>query len=262
MILNKVGAIILAGAPASAEMDPVGVLNSRAMVEINGRPMLHYVVDALRQADSVNDIVAIGEVRAVGLDRVLAPEGSMVDNINRAIPKVESGEYVLVVCADIPLLTAEAVDDFVQRALSLQADLVYPVIDKAHCQGEFAEVKRTFVKTGDGSFTGGNMTLVRRDFFTKHAQTIARAYQARKKPLLLARLIGYGVLFRFALGQIFPAVLKLKHLERAAGKLLGAELRALVTDYAEIGQDVDKADDIRAIGDILKNRDMAPGIIK
>lgn len=255
----KVGAIVLAGAPASVEMDPEGKLKSRAMVEINGKTMLQYVVDALRSSESVADIVAIGDVEADGLDKVLEPVGSIVDNINRAIPAVGGGDNVLVVCADIPLLTSLAVDDFVRRAIELNADLVYPIVDKSCCQGEYADMKRTFVKTGDGCFTGGNITLVKRDFYTNHADAIAGAFAARKKPVALAGMIGYGVLLRFIVGQMFPSVLRISMLEEAVGRMLGARLKALITNYAEIGEDVDKEKDIEAVKNILTKRNALLG---
>ncbi len=254
MSLVKVGAIVLAGAPASVEMDPEGKLSSRAMVEINGKTMLQYVVDALRGAESVADIVAIGNVSADGLDKVLEPAGSMVDNINRAMPYVAGGDSVLVVCADIPLLTSQAVDDFVQRAIELKADLVYPIVDKSCCQGEYANMKRTYVKTGDGCFTGGNITLVKRDFYTNHADAIARAFAARKHPVALAGMIGYGVLLRFIVGQLIPSVLRVSMLEDAVGRMLGARPKALITHYAEIGEDVDKEKDIEAVRNIIDKR--------
>lgn len=270
MSIYKVGAIVLAGAPPSPEMDPDGKLKSRAMVKINGKTMLQYIVDALRGSETVSSVVAIGCVEADGLDKVLEPVGNIVDNINCAVEElfgnkdsslevpndsnVGGVDSVLVVCADIPLLTPQAVDDFVKRAIDLQVDFVYPIVNKSACQGEYANMKRTYVKTGDGCFTGGNITLVKSDFYANHADAIARAFAVRKKPVALAGLIGYGILLRFLVGQIFPSVLRVSMLEESVGRMLGAKLKALVTNYAEIGEDVDKVEDVKAMCSILDRR--------
>lgn len=249
--MDKVDALILAGAPAGPDLDPSGQKGSRAMIEVAGKSMLAWVTDALRGADLVGSIAAVGNVTGDGLGTVVEPGGDLVENIRLGLRALDTGGPVLLVSSDIPLLTAEAVDDFVARALPLGADLVYPIVPRPRCEARYPGLKRTYLKTADGVFTGGNIMLMRPDFLQRSQDAIAQAYAARKQPLKLARMIGIGVLARTLVGQIVPGALKVSTLERAVSRALAANVVALVSDYPEIGEDVDKPSDLAAVGSLL-----------
>ena len=249
--MNKIDAIILAGAPADPEMVPEGGLVSRAMVRVGDKTMLQWVVDALRGSPSIGRILAVGDVAADGLDGVVEPGDDLVSNVKRGIEELDTKEPVLVVCSDIPLLTARAVEDFVDRAVPLKADLAYPILPKAHCEKRYPELKRTYLKTADGVFTGGNLMLLSPEFVFSNWEAIANAHAARKHILKLARMIGIGVFLRVILAQLAPCVLSVSVLERAASRVLGAKVVAVVSAYPEIGEDVDKPSDLAVVRKIL-----------
>lgn len=249
--MSKVNAVIMAGAPAGPELNPADEFISRAMITLGDKTMIQWVVDALRSAESIGRVVAVGRVAADGLDEVIEPGDSLVGNLKLGLNAVRSSESVLVVSCDIPMLTPEAVDDFVSRALPLNADMAYPIIDERDCARHHAELKRTYLKTGDGTFTGGNLMLVKPAFFERNWQAIEDAYAARKQIGKLARNIGLGVLLRVIVGQAFPFVLRLSTLERAVSRMLGGKVAAVVSAYPEIGEDVDKPSDLAAVRKIL-----------
>ena len=249
--MNKVDAVILAGAPAGPEMAPEGGLNSRAMVRVGEKTMLQWVVDALTASASVGRIVAVGEVTADGLDRVIEPADDLVTNITLGLDELGADDTVLIVCSDIPLLTAKAVDDFVGRAGPLNVDMAYPILPKSHCEKRYPDLKRTYLKTADGVFTGGNIFLLRPGFVSDNYQTIANVYAARKRVFKLARMIGMGVLLRVIVAQVMPCAVTVAALERAASRMLGAKVAAVVSAYPEIGEDVDKPADLEVVRRII-----------
>ena len=251
--MSKFDAIILAGAPAGAELSSDPAI-SRAMVPIGDKTMLQWVVDALRGSEQVGRIIAVGEVSADGLDGIVQPGEDLVSNIRLGVEALDTTDSVLIVSSDIPLLTAEAVGDFLDRAGSLGVDLAYPIIPKAHCRAKYPQLKRTYLKTADGVFTGGNLMLVKPSFISDHWQSIAEAYAARKHVPRLARMIGIGVLLRVIVAQFVPGVLRVRLLERAASRVLGASFAAVVSAYPEIGEDVDKPSDLEAVRAILGTR--------
>ncbi len=251
MIMSKVDAIILAGAPSSPEMESPSEYNSRAMVNLGDKPMLQWVVDALDGAPSVGKIVAIGNVVAEGLDLVLEPSENLVENIKRGIEAVGGKKYVLAVSSDIPLITSEAVEDFLQRAMQQNADMVYPILSKADCEAKYPSFKRTYLRTADGVFTGGNMVLLKPEFVERNWDNVMNAYLARKQVLKLARMIGFDVLIRVLLARIIPHVLTVSMLEDAASRTLGAKIVAVVSPYPEIGEDIDKPSDLEAVRNVL-----------
>ncbi len=235
-----VDAVVLAGSSKS------GADGNRAMKSVAGKPMAQWVVDALRSSRSVRRIVIIGDVQVEGVDVTLPSGASMVDNIRIGVEALGDAQRVLSVCVDIPFLTAEAVDDFAERGLKTDGELVFPIISKEHCEAQFPGMKRTYLKTAEGTFTGGNITLISADLVKNNWGLISQAYAVRKQILRLAGLIGWGVLFRVMVGQMIPSTLKLATLEQAAGRVMGAKAIALQTDFAGIGEDLDKPEDFES----------------
>ena len=242
---------MLAGAPAGPELSPDDPDVSRAMIELGGKSMLGWILDALRAAPSIGRIVAVGKVSDAGLDQVVEPKGDLVGNLRLGMDALGQCDAVLVVCSDIPMLTSDAVEDFVARAIELDADMAYPIISKVTCNATHPELRRTYLKTGDGTFTGGNIMLLRRDFVFRNWEAIEQAYAARKQTGKLARMIGLGVLFRVILAQLIPGVLRISALEESVSRMLGGKVRAVVSTYPEIGEDVDKPSDLESVGKIL-----------
>lgn len=249
--MSKVNAIILAGAPSLPGMESPAGYNSRAMVNLGDKSMLQWVVDAVRGAPSVGKIAAIGNVTADGLDIVLEPGKNLVENIKRGIEALGGGDHILAVSSDIPLVTSEAVEDFLQRAMQKNADMVYPILYKTDCETKYPGLRRTYLRTADGIFTGGNMVLLKPEFVEKNWDNIMNAYLARKQVLKLARMIGLGILIRVVFARIFPCVLTVSMLEDAASRMLGAKIAAVVSPYPEIGEDVDKPSDLEVVRKIL-----------
>ena len=81
---------------------------------------------------------------------------------------------------------------------------------------------------------------------------ISKAYDARKQVFRLAGMIGWGVLLRTLVAQfIVPSAVNLPVIESAVSRMLNGKVRALVTSYAEIGEDVDKLEDLAVVERLL-----------
>ena len=106
-------------------------------------------------------------------------------------------------------------------------------------------MKRTIVKTAQGTYTGGNLVLIDAEFAREKADVIRAAYAARKSPARLAGMLGFGTLARLALSPFVPAALPIPYLELAVGRLLGgAAVCAFDTPFPEIGADIDRPEDV------------------
>lgn len=250
----RVDAVILAGASAEAGLIVPDEYPSRAMVQMAGKTMLQWIVDALRGASIVNKVIAVGKVTAQGIDLVLEPSDTFLGNVLRGIEACE-GDYALVASSDIPLINSNMVDDFLSKALKSGADMCYPIIPKSLCEAKYPMLKRTYLKTREGVFTGGNMLLLSREFCHRNECKIAQAYAMRKKPLLLASRIGFGVLVRTLLAQTgFRSLLSIPMLEQSVGRMLGGRVAAIISEYPEIGEDADRADEIEFFSAILQEK--------
>jgi hypothetical protein len=246
--------VILAGAPADPEMQPEGPPISRAMVPVAGKTMIQWLSDACRGASSVGRVVAIGDVEADGIDTVLSPRDTFLQNVMLAVESASTDRFLLC-CCDIPMITPEAIDDFVIRALEADVDFCFPIVPQEDCMAKYPELKRTYAKTQQGTFTGGNAVLVDREFMRRNEKIIGDVYAERKNVLKLASIIGLPTLVRVLLAQIaFPGMLPIPVLEASVSKLLGGRVKAIVSHYPEIGEDVDKPSDLEIVCKVLSSR--------
>ena len=248
--LPNVVAVVLGGGQ-DALAAHAGVA-SKALVPLHGKPLGLYVLEALRKSSYVSQIIYVGEPNplfAPYVDHVVPPGKGMADSLRggleaaRAVSTPEG--RLLAVSADLPWLTAEAVDHVLSAgADSLnEAALIYPVVSKGTAEAQFPGQKRTYARFKEGTFTGGNLIVLRPSMVPTLLPFVDRAYRARKNPLALAALIGPGILLKFVTGRLPLAVL-----ERRVSTLLQGPVRAFPTPHAALGADVDKPEHLSAPG--------------
>ena len=239
---EAIPAVVLAGGRDKGSLAAATGQPIRALIPYRGRSLVAPVLDALTGAVQVGRVVIVGPREIAGsIDGVdLIPEGEdLLANIRAGLRAHGGDGPALLVACDIPHLTPAAVDDFIARSLASGDDLCYPIIPRAAAESAFPGQKRTYVRLREGSFTGGNLILVRRSFFLKMEPLVADAYALRKQPLKLARRVGIGILFKLVTGR-----LAIGDVEAQVGAMLGGSVRAVRSDYAELGADVDKAGDL------------------
>ncbi len=242
-------AVLLAGGRDRGELADATGQPIRGLIPIHGRPMIAWVLDALASSRQMGPTVVVGpDALASTLgDIPLIPEGAdLLANIVAGLAGLaglaaHGGDSpVLILTTDIPFLTPAALDDFITRAGETGADLCYPIIPKTANDAQFPGMKRTYVPLREGRVTGGNMIWVRSEFFRRMEPLVAEAYALRKQPFALARRVGFGVA-----PLLLARRLTIAEVERRVGRLLNGSVRGILTEYAEIGADVDKPDDLR-----------------
>lgn len=239
---SRIPAVILAGGSCTAEFAAAAGTHWRAEANINGWPMVRYVIEALSQAAEIGKIVLVapkGFPEQPGVDAQVVGEGDLPANIATGLEECEQAEYALLVTADIPFLTPEAIDNYVRQSLAAEADLCYAAIPKEACERRFPGMRRTYLQTPGVTLTGGNVVLQRIGAFDRQAEVVRQAYESRKNPLFLARLIGPGNVVKFLMRKLTPA-----DIEKAASRMFGTRCRLMITGHAELGSDVDKPDDL------------------
>jgi len=238
-----VNAVVLAGGA-----NPLGSgAPSKAFVPLSGRPMVAWVLEALRQG-------GVGKIALVGPRAPLAPEpdlwledrGGILENLEAALGALPPGR-VLVATGDVPLITGEAVRYLLKNAP--EAALVYPVVPKEAVEARWPGMRRTYARLREGTFTGGNLFLLEPELFFRALPMARKIVARRKNPLALAPLFGFGALFKLLTGRLTVA-----ELEAIAGRLFGVPMRAMVVPYPEIGVDVDKPDDLAFVARELEAR--------
>jgi GTP:adenosylcobinamide-phosphate guanylyltransferase len=247
----KVDAVVLAGGDG-AVIDPS--CRFKGLVGIVGRPMVEWVVDALRAADTVAEIaVVVPTAEDLGswvdkVDKLVVSDRDFMDNVLAGVGSFRSERYVLVATGDLPLLDGPAIDAFVEAALAAGADFAYPLVPKEDMVAAFPEGERTYFKLKTGSFTGGNVALVSPAAAEANREIGQRLFELRKSAFALVRLLGLPFAVKFVFGRLVPSEVEAKMQE-----LIGCSGAAILTRQPSIGMDVDKPSDVALVERLLND---------
>ena len=230
-------------------------VGSKAMIDIDGLPMVRRVLNALRASRVVDKIALSGpEASEVAKDEQLAqwvdgqevlwtaPGTSPSTSAYQVMQSLDPEEPVLLTTADHPLLTPEMVDAFGRQSLADDVDVTVGLAPHALVLEAYPGIKKTVLHFSDGDFCGCNLFA----FLTPEGRRAARFWrkieQERKKPLVVIGLLGWWAVIRYRLGML--------SLEEALAKLskrLGLRMRAVILPYANAAIDVDSIADLMLV---------------
>ena len=216
---------------------------AKALLDVAGRPMAQWVLDALSGSRRVEGVILIGLGPESGLtcDKPVAylpDQGSAVANalvgVDEALRQRPDTSHVLLTSCDVPAATAEMIDWRVEIGLQAGADFDYLAIERRVMEQRYPTSRRTYTPLRGTQVCGGdiNMAHVR---LAKNAAFVERLTAARKSPLRMASLIGWNVLLLFLLRQ-----LTIERGEQLISRNLGIPTRVHLCPYAELGMDIDK----------------------
>ena len=219
--------------------------NPKALVDVAGKPMVQWVLDALSASSYIDNVIIVGLTDKSGLKcqkkmYFVSNQGKMVENLQAGAQKVlevnDKAEYVLIAASDIPAITGEMVDWVVKTALEEKVDIVYNVIPRQVMEKRFPGSKRTWTKLSDMEICGGDLNAARISLIVNDdTEMWEKITNSRKNPLKQAALIGYDTALLLLTGR-----LSLQDAETRVMKRMNITGKAIVSPYAEVGMDVDK----------------------
>jgi molybdopterin-guanine dinucleotide biosynthesis protein A len=295
---SPLDAIVLAGTDSNPRRMIEG--QNKAFLEFGGEPLVRRVVDALLQARSVGQVFVVGPSgrlrQALGAlsERVTVVEqvGKMLANAWRAIEAVEEAfrqqtgrddpqRPLLFLSADLPLITAAAVDDFVARCAhedqapaapygmlagvaeehslrryygdAARPGVERPYVHLAECRVRLANIyvgrprllaHQEFLQTGfehRKAEKWKNVMALTWHFLGQAGGWHAAWITLRLQATLLAAR-GQGRFYRWLRGANSTALI-----ERACGTVLGGPIRMVITPWGGLSLDVDNEDDYRVL---------------
>jgi GTP:adenosylcobinamide-phosphate guanylyltransferase len=231
---------------------------SKALIDVAGKPMVQWVLDALSEAKSVGKVVIVGldESSGITCKKPLAyvpNQGGMLSNIRAGANKIKEinprAEYTLIVSSDIPTTTAEMVDWVADQVRPSEDDIVYNVIERSVMEARFPNSKRTFTKLKGMEVCGGDLTPAALNLILSDTGFWEKLAAARKNPLKQAALVGFDLLF-----LALVRALTLEDAARRASKNLNMRGRGVVCPYPELGMDVDKTHHLEIVRRDLERR--------
>jgi GTP:adenosylcobinamide-phosphate guanylyltransferase len=232
--------------------------DSKALIDIAGKPMVQWVLDALNQAKQVDNIIMIGLSARTGLVskkpiHFLSNQGRMLANIvagvNKAIELDARTEYVLVVSSDIPALNGEMVDWLITTCMQTKDDLYYGVCPREVMETRFPGSKRTYTRLKDVEVCGADMNITHVRMATEHLDLWERLIGNRKSPLAQASIVGLGTFWK-----ILTRSATLDELVEHVSDRIGIQGRAIVWGQAEPCMDVDKPFQLELLREDFANR--------
>jgi len=245
--MATIAAVVLAGGKASSELQTATGESVRARIPFRGEPMVEWVVKALQGSPYVGRIAVVGDVPDDPRYTHAEPGASFLESVRQGVAGVGEADGYLLITADIPFITSEAINHFVTSAIDSRADFCYAIVKKDVCESEFPGLKRTCLKLKEGEFTGGNLAYVTAGFLRDNWSILEEAYGLRKHKFKLAARVGFWTLFRAALGQALPYTWSVGAAEKAVGRMLHANVCAIVSPYAGVGTDIDTVEHWQAL---------------
>ncbi len=217
---------------------------AKALIDVAGKPMVQWVLDALCGAKSIDRIVIMGLSAKANLPckkpiTYLSNQGKLLDNLKVGTAKVlelnPKAEFVMFASSDIPGITSGMVDWVVKTCGETDDDLYYNVIKREDMEKRFPGSKRTWTRLKDMEVCGGDMNMARASIVNEHSDFWNKIIDARKNPAAQAALIGPDIIFKFLFRQLTADDV----IRRVANKM-SLKGRAIVCPYPEVGMDVDK----------------------
>ena len=256
MILD---ALMLAGGVPIAE-DPLHLYTlgrPKSMVEVAGKPMIQWVLDALGGSKIVGKVVisGLGPEARLGCAKeihYLGDQGGLLENVKAGLAYMRGlrpgATHALILSCDIPTITPEMVEWRAELALRARADVDYAVVERRVMEARFPASKRTYIKLRDAEVCGADFNALRIDLPVNEGFW-RKAIAARKSPLKQAALLGYDTLFLIATRRI-----TLARAESLVSKRLGLNGKLHISPYAEIAMDVDKPHQLEILRQDLARR--------
>ena len=253
---ERLTAIVLAGQRASG--DPVAQhtgASCKALVEIDGQPLLLRVLAALQQASRINTIQLAGptkdqrdssnaliELCTNGSAEWHAPQATPSTSAYQLMQGLPPAQAALLTSADHPYLTAELVDEFCQRSLASGADVTVGLAPYERVATRFPTMQKTVMRFSDGGYCGCNLFGFLSPEGRRAADFWRQVENARKSPLKVIRMLGLWPLLRYKLGWLSS-----DEAMRLLSKRLGLRIEAVILPYAEAAVDVDSVDDYEIV---------------
>lgn len=216
----------------------------KARIDVAGRPMIAWVLDALCASRHIDRVVV------VGLDGPLeshqgragvefeGDHGSLVDNLYAGIARVTPGQLAAFCWSDIPLVTAEMIDRFIEQSpdntLNPTADITAGLVARDQLQGRYPDARDLWLRIREGSVIAADFGLFQPASAERARPHFEALMPQRKSAARQARYLGLSLLVRYLCGR-----LTIPKLEAHLRTRFAIECRVGIVDDPELGLDVD-----------------------
>jgi molybdopterin-guanine dinucleotide biosynthesis protein A len=246
--------VILAGGRLERDFQPHYHVETKAFIPLHGKPMVEYMLDALRDVPSLGKRVLVTSASSLpqGVsDKIdgTAPGGaSIVESLRSGLHALEPAtDRVLILPCDAPLITAEAILDFLNSCEKCGASFCYSYVSKKNSEQRYPGLRHTYARLKEGVFCGGSMVLISPALVDLWEALFRALTAARKNPFAMAGILGWKVIARFIVFQ-----LSIRDIEERISQLLTRPARGIQSSFAEVALNADEMSVLRRVEEILQ----------
>jgi len=239
-------AVVLAGSGKEDWFLTEGVQN-KALIPIDGKPMVQYVLEALKGSRYLGQSILVANFdpppSLSSLIDVLVPAGeTLEENVKKGVAQAQ-GPLVAIFSADIPFLTSRRLDEIIEYCEQNPASIYLPLVLRKDIEEAFPGSKRTYARMKEGELKAGNAFFFQKETWPTVEKFISIATSSRKSIFKIAwafiTLLGWKALPGFLFGK-----LSVFDLEKRVADYVKMPAKALMIKAPELGEDIDKLDDL------------------
>jgi molybdopterin-guanine dinucleotide biosynthesis protein A len=253
--INKINVAVLAGGVNRLSLYEGYLPGYKCLTPLKGRPMIQFVLDAIGDVPQVERICIVGpeEIRAAiehpGRYEYTPAGNSPGESIFSALKYFSDSPAVLLVPADLPLITPLSVTGFLEHCVSEEASydasILWAMIPEESFRGPYIKVTKGYNRFRDISVCHGNLFLITPSVL-KNEEIVSRingVYEVRKSSIKAAMAAGLFIGIAYIVGVHFLRALTLRQTARMLSRHLAVEMIPVLLDHPEVAVDVDTPED-------------------
>lgn len=222
----------------------VAGVDHKSLVPVAGKPMIWHVVNAFVASGRVGEIVIIGLGPEHGIDfdvpvHYVPNQPSLWASQHAGVIRLRElnseDRFIIGTTADIPLLTGEIVNAFIDGCQPYDRGLYWGIVPEAVMVRGFPNSKRSYLTLREGRFCSGDMYLGKLSTAEQVQEKMRGFIENRKSVVRQLLILGPGVILRFLFRR-----LALNDLLGVVQQALGITGGPVILPFAEAGMDVDK----------------------
>jgi molybdopterin-guanine dinucleotide biosynthesis protein A len=232
--------IILAAGRLEQEFAAHYNVESKAYIPLKGKMMVEHVLETLSAVALARKVLVVPgttlpESLKHRIDHSATGGRTIVDSMKSGLLALPSPtKKVLILPCDIPLLSREALEDFLLACEKRDADLYYSYVSREDSEKKYPGLRHTYARLRDGTFCGGSLFMLSPQIMARCEDLFTSITGARKNPLKIAQLLGASTIIKFLM-----RALSISDIEKKVSALLGARAIAIQSHHADMAFNVD-----------------------
>jgi molybdopterin-guanine dinucleotide biosynthesis protein A len=225
----------------------------KALLELAGRPMIAWVLDALLGSRHLERVIVVGlEAAALAGQparvETIPDHGSMVANFYAGLARLSGSGPAAFCWSDIPLISAAMVDRFIE-SVDPELDLNVGLVPRTGLQARYPEADDLWLRLREGQFIAADFGLFHPRQTARVRPILEALEPLRKSAARAAWQLGLPLVIRYLTRRLAMA-----DLERYVARRLGVRCGVRVVDDPELGLDVDAPHDLALCRRVLAER--------